>query len=135
MRQTKLILAGLLLAVSLLIPGQVRAACFRDPSILVEGPKDDERCVTIGGNAEGLAVYNCGNYNFGTLNDPRYAFACNQHTYWCDSACGSPGVGGSGNTYVCDWKEQSCPPGFVKDLTSYSDYCGEITGCPGAGSA
>ena len=128
------VLTILVLAV-ILAPNSVLAGCYADPEIFVTGPKPDERCQTINGNAEGQAVYNCGSYNTGNDLNPVYEQGCHVQTYWCDGPCGGAGTPGTGG-YTCDWTQSTCPPGTVKDTSQMlSTYCGGITGCPNPGSA
>jgi len=59
-------------------------------------------------------------------------YSCNRPSGCCDIGQ----VGGGNNNYVCDWTKINCLPGYAKDTTGgYSDYCGLITGCPGAGTS
>jgi len=104
-------------------------------------PKCQEK--GLDGSCVGGYVTNCGDNGGcggGGGNTGWETTYCDPGQYSCNRSgsgyCCDYGTSGPGPQYTCDWVKQNCPVGQVKDTTGgYSDYCGLITGCPGAGSA
>jgi len=99
-----------------------------------------------GGNQAGwyctntTTAYSCSGLDYGTCiaTRPSSFPGCDQTVDKCtgcgwSTSCTSGGGGGGGGT--CDWSQVNCPAGTVVVPTSYYDYCGAVTYCPGPGTA
>lgn len=84
-----LVRAALCAVIMLLTPVSVMAECTTTSPQWWCDPVPADSCVTVGGQAIGVAFYNCGYSPIAGCN------GCAFHTYTCDSACGSPGVPGA----------------------------------------
>ena len=135
-------IVGIIFAGFFVQPATIKAACTVDsrggPSSC-SGVGCEDKCTTVSAtSSHGISYYSCGQYCWlrdGYGKCVSYGQGCYWNEYSCGTACGLSVIPGGGGGYICDWSQANCPPGFVKDLTSYSDYCGEITGCPNPGSA
>lgn len=99
----------------------VSAVCWRtsEPYLECNSAFLGESCLNNSIGAWGRASYNCGNYDNpddkNCLSSGRSPYGCMQHTFQCDTPCGSPGVPGSGGGggFSCPLARVDCPRGAM----------------------
>lgn len=102
-----------------------------EPQCKIKSPSGDESCDVwytpcLDIDNPGQSTCDSGYYSCNRADtDPSGHYQC------CPVGSG----GGGGANYQCDWGQIDCPPGQVKNVNDYSDYCGLNTGCPNVGSA